>query len=212
MDAEAQAHAFEPFFTTKEVGEGTGLGLATVFGIVRQVGGALRADSTLGQGTAITILLPAVEGEDAGDSPASAEAGPAATGASILLVEDEAPVRIATRRMLERRGYTVLEARHGADALLLWRKHAEVIDAVVTDLRMPEMGGRELVAMLHGTRPGLPVVYVSGYSDQRDVAGRAGWEAFVEKPFTAEGLLEALEGVLQHAPRSERSTAPARSP
>jgi PAS domain S-box-containing protein len=202
MDAETQAHAFEPFYTTKGVGAGTGLGLATVFGIVRQAGGALRVDSAPGRGTVLTILLPAADG-DAEEVPGSPPALDAAddAAATVLLVEDEAPVRAAARRILERRGHAVLEARHGADALLVWAEHHARIDAVVTDLRMPELGGRALVARLHALRPGLPVVYMSGYADEGVVAARGPREAFVEKPFTGDVLIDALRRV-RHASRT----------
>jgi CheY-like chemotaxis protein len=196
MDADTQAHAFEPFFTTKPVGQGTGLGLATVFGIVRQAGGGVRVDTAPGRGTTITILLPLVadDAESPGDGAAPAPHGRAA--ATVLLVEDEAPVRATARRMLERRGHTVLEARHGADALLVWEDHHARIDAVVTDLRMPELGGRELVARLRARQPDLPVVYVSGYADEGAPAAAGPDEVFVEKPFTGESLVHALAQVL----------------
>jgi CheY-like chemotaxis protein len=212
MDAAARAHAFEPFFTTKAVGAGTGLGLATVFGIVRQAGGALRLDSAPGQGTTVTVLLPAApdgqaadpRGTPPGGTPRAGAADGDAPGtlATVLLVEDEAPVRATARRMLERHGYRVLEARHGADALLLWREHAAAVDVAVTDLRMPELGGRDLVTRLRAERPGLPVVFMSGYADQVERApvpggDRRARQALVEKPFTAEALLAAVARVLR---------------
>jgi CheY-like chemotaxis protein len=101
--------------------------------------------------------------------------------------------------MLERHGYAVLEARHGADALLLWKEHQDVVRAVVTDLRMPELGGRELVVRLRAERPDTPVVFVSGYADQGAHVPSGPHEAFVEKPFTSDALLEALAGVLRAA-------------
>jgi PAS domain S-box-containing protein len=188
MDATTLAHIFEPFFTTKAVGVGTGLGLATVYGIVAQAGGAVRVESAPGAGATFTILLP-----HHGTAAEEAERGggralPRGRG-TVLVVEDEASVRIATRRLLERHGYAVLEARHGADAILVWREHGPTIVACVTDLRMPEMGGRELVAQLRADRADLPVVYLSGYAD-RDVADSR--DGFVEKPFTGEALLAAL--------------------
>jgi two-component system, cell cycle sensor histidine kinase and response regulator CckA len=193
MDATTRAHIFEPFFTTKAVGAGTGLGLATVYGIVVQAGGAIRVDSAPGAGATFSILLPQAEGK--GDDAAGAAAAPslAADGGrgTVLIVEDEAAVRVTTRRLLERRGYEVLEARHGADALHVWREHRARIVACVTDLRMPEMGGRELAALLRADAPSLPVVYVSGYGEDASTAAGP-HEAFVGKPFTAEGLLSAL--------------------
>jgi PAS domain S-box-containing protein len=196
MDQATRAHAFEPFFTTKPVGAGTGLGLATVYGIVAQSGGAVRLDSTPGQGTAVTILLPESESlEDEGEGAASAAASAGAHGI-VLLVEDETIVRTTARRILERHGYAVLEARHGADALLLWRAHAADVVAVVTDLRMPEMGGRELAAVLRDERPELPLVLVTGYADHQLVAHLGPGTAYVEKPFTGDALLVALRQVV----------------
>ena len=198
MDAETQAHIFEPFFTTKAVGAGTGLGLATVFGIIRQAGGVIRVDSARGRGTTFTVLLPALASAEA--APERPQSAPArATPSRVLLVEDEAGVRVTTRRILERHGYTVMEARHGADALRLWRRHRDDIDVVITDVRMPELGGPELMAQLHADVPTLPVVFVSGYSDAPpSIEGRA-YEAFVQKPFTADALLTAVVEVLRAA-------------
>ena len=113
----------------------------------------------------------------------------------VLIVEDEASVRVTTRRLLERDGYEVLEARHGADALLMWRKHRDDVVACVTDLRMPEMGGRELAAILRADRPSLPMVYVSGYGDDATTV-TGPHEAFVGKPFTPEAFQQALSSVL----------------
>jgi PAS domain S-box-containing protein len=196
IDAATLAHLFEPFFTTKAIGAGTGLGLATVFGIVRQAGGAVRVDSAPGQGAAFTILLPVVEDGDAAIADPVARPLLARQVARVLLVEDEDPVRHTMRRILERHGYGVVEARNGAEALELWRVERATIDAVVSDLRMPEMGGRELAARLRAESPSLPVVYVSGYAEQ-PAAGQAGLaDAFVEKPFAAQTLLAALDAVL----------------
>jgi len=195
MDATTRTHMFEPFFTTKAVGAGTGLGLATVYGIVVQSLGAVHVDSAPNAGTTFTVLLP----HRGGEAPAAEHDGTAAVPrgrGTVLVVEDEAAVRITTRRVLERHGYGVLEARHGADALLVWREHGEGVVCCVTDLRMPEMGGRELVAQLRADRPDLPVVYVSGYSDRvaHDEVGPR--DEFVEKPFTAEALLAAVTMVV----------------
>jgi PAS domain S-box-containing protein len=197
MSEATQARVFEPFFTTKDVGAGTGLGLAIVFGIVRQAGGAIRVHSAPGAGTSFVILLPALAPAD--EAPAAAvvshAAGDPARG-TVLLVEDETPVRITARRILERHGYAVLEARHGAEALVLWRAHRAEITAVVTDLRMPEMGGRELAARLRAEGASLPVVFVSGYSDEA-AAPADGHEArALEKPFTGDALLRALDAAL----------------
>jgi two-component system, cell cycle sensor histidine kinase and response regulator CckA len=206
MSRETVAHVFEPFFTTKEIGGGTGLGLATVFGIVRQAGGTIRVDSAPGAGTQFTILLPRAEPTEEQRSP-EPETASVQAEATVLLVEDESALRAAARRILERRGYRVLEARHGTDALLLWDAHGHLVDAVITDIRMPEMGGRELVARLRRQSPQLPVVLMSGYSEQVDGSFRSAHEQFVEKPFTAEALLQALAQVLASRARAE-SPAP----
>jgi PAS domain S-box-containing protein len=198
MDAATRAHAFEPFFTTKDVGAGTGLGLATVFGIVRQAGGTIQLDSAPGRGTTCTILLPIVAA-----GPERSSAHPArrlpAVRATVLLVEDEPAVRVTARRLLERRGYTVREAVNGTQALRVWAEYGDDIDVVVTDVRMPELGGPELVAQLRAARPGLPVVFTSGYTgaDPRGTrTGSADREAFVAKPFTGDAMLEAVAQVL----------------
>jgi nitrogen-specific signal transduction histidine kinase/CheY-like chemotaxis protein len=199
MDALTRSHVFEPFFTTKDVGAGTGLGLATVFGIVRQAGGAVQVESAPGAGTTFTMLLPVTADADASVPSAGRDAEDrAAPGATVLLVEDEAPVRTTTRRVLERSGYVVLEARHGADALLLWARHGTAVDAVVTDLRMPEMGGRELVARLREVRPTLPVVFLSGYTERAGALDDER-EVFVDKPFASEALLAALQRAIAAA-------------
>jgi PAS domain S-box-containing protein len=203
MDPDTQAHAFEPFFTTKPAGAGTGLGLATVHGIVRQAGGAVRLDSAPGQGTRVTVLLPAAEpAAAAAASVGTRERRTVAAGrGGVLLVEDENAVRAIARRMLERGGYEVFEARHGRDALLLWRAYRDSIAVVVSDLRMPEMGGRELVAALHADAPELPVVFTSGYTDDGAVDSPGAHQAFVAKPFTSDGLLDAIARVLAAAAR-----------
>jgi len=195
MDAVTQAHAFEPFFTTKEVGAGTGLGLATVFGIVRQAGGAIRVESAPGRGATFTLLFPALPSSHETATPAMAQVA-VHPHASVLLVEDETALRATARRMLERQGYHVLEARHGGDALLVWREHHAQIDIVVTDLRMPELGGRELVSLLRAERAMLPVVLLSGYADPQALTQMPAQTQFVPKPFTSETLLSAVARLL----------------
>jgi PAS domain S-box-containing protein len=196
MDAVTRARAFEPFYTTKAVGSGTGLGLATVFGIVRQFGGAIRLESIPGTGTLFSLYFPAAPD---GAVPIALTPPPGLRErghATVLLVEDESAVRAAARRMLERQGFTVLEARHGSDAVLLWRDRHRDVDCVITDLRMPEMGGRELIEQLRADRPELPVVFMSGYSEQAMPNATTPHTAFVEKPFTMEGLVGAVQLVL----------------
>ncbi len=198
MDAETRARVFEPFFTTKEPGRGTGLGLSTAFGIAAQSGGTMRVESAPGHGATFSLLLPA-----AGDAAPAAEsaAGPAApraVGETVLLVEDETVVRRTARRVLERHGYQVIEARHGADALLVWDERGGAVDVVVSDLRMPELGGCELVQRLRARCPTLPAVLMSGYV-QEPPAGeaRAGPRVWtLDKPFTSAQLLDAVRSAL----------------
>jgi signal transduction histidine kinase/DNA-binding LacI/PurR family transcriptional regulator/ActR/RegA family two-component response regulator len=205
MDAETQARIFEPFFTTKPQGKGTGLGLATVFGIVQQSGGHIAVVSAVGQGTSFTIYLPQAAqavSEIALDwiRPKSSVSG----AETILVVEDDPGVRAVTRRFLEEHGYTVLEASHGLDALRLCQEHPAPIHLLITDVVMPNMSGRELVARLTSTRPNLPVLYVSGYTDSAMV--RHGiLEASIsllQKPFTADALARKVRELLDRRPAS----------
>jgi CheY-like chemotaxis protein len=199
MDVPTQARIFEPFFTTKESGKGTGLGLSTVYGIVEQSGGHIAVESAPGQGATFTIYLPRYLG------PSEAAAGSRfdrrtlpGGDETLLLVEDEAAVRSSARRLLERHGYTVLEARHGADALRIVEENAHRIDLVLTDLVMPEMGGRELVERLRARHPRLKVLYMSGYSDKAitpDGILPPG-TGFVEKPFSVDQLMQRLREIL----------------
>jgi PAS domain S-box-containing protein len=193
IEPEALPHIFEPFFTTK--GEaGTGLGLATVYGIVEQNGGRIDVESVVGEGTRFRVQLPASNGAAEQAVPPVSDAQQPSGSATVLLAEDETGVRTLARRILERAGFRVLEARHGADALMLWRTHADSIDVAVTDLVMPEMDGRTLADALRESRPTLPVLFMSGYSD--DEVTRRGFVdariAYLAKPFTAEGLLGAV--------------------
>ncbi|MBV9774445.1 MAG: PAS domain-containing protein [Gemmatimonadetes bacterium] len=200
MNAATMQRIFEPFFTTKPEGEGTGLGLSTVFGIVAQNGGTIDVESTPGVGTTFTVLLPALaEPTDVGESGVAALPGGSET---ILLVEDERVVRTMAARLLERHGYRVVAVRHGADAMAVWRGRTEAIDLVVTDLQMPEMSGPALVRTLRAECPTLPVVLMSGYA-----GGAGGVETallqdvvFMEKPFTAEALLRRVREALDRSP------------
>jgi two-component system CheB/CheR fusion protein len=186
MDAEMQAHIFEPFFTTKEVGKGTGLGLATVLGIVEQSGGVIRCDSQPGEGTTFKIFLPAVaEAVDKGARPAGGLAKAPKGNEVILLVEDDDMVRVLARRILEASGYVVYEARNGREGLDLCAAHQGPIDLLLSDVVMPELGGRELAEGALKLRPGLKVMFMSGHT--QDVVLKEGVQkgtAFLQKPFT----------------------------
>ncbi|MEO6056169.1 MAG: GAF domain-containing protein [Gemmatimonadales bacterium] len=198
MDVPTQARIFEPFFTTRVAGKGTGLGLSTVYGIVEQSGGHIAVESAPGQGATFTIFLPRHAGPgDAGPrQPPDRRALPGGTE-TLLLVEDEAAVRASARRLLERHGYTVVEARHGADALRIVEA-GDHIDMVLTDLVMPEMGGRELVERLRARQPSLKVLYMSGYSERAVTVDGVMPPAtgFVEKPFTMEQLTRRTREIL----------------
>ena len=198
MDAKTQAHIFEPFFTTKEVGKGTGLGLATVYGIVKQSEGYILVESVPGLGTTFTIYLPRVE-EDAAPVPASPAPAVLPRGTeTILLVEDDPELRALALDILRGSGYTVLEARQGNEALLVLERHAGPIHLLVTDVVMPQMGGRALAERLASLRPEMKVLYMSGYSEaaitQHGVLDPG--TAFMAKPFTADELTRKIREVL----------------
>jgi PAS domain S-box-containing protein len=193
MSPEVQSRLFEPFFTTKEAGKGTGLGLSTVYGIVKQSGGSIWVYSEPGRGTTFRILLPAVEAEAGLAAGVSVEA-PSGTE-TILVAEDEPEVRSFIRRILERRGYTVLEASNGREALEVARKYAGPIHLMMSDVVMPEMGGADLAEQFGAEHPGIPVLFISGYTNQ--IAWREGMGAgYLQKPFTSASLLTQIRAVL----------------
>jgi PAS domain S-box-containing protein len=202
MDEQTQRQIFEPFFTTKEMGKGTGLGLATVYGIVKQSGGFIWVYSELHHGTSFKIYLPrAEEGAVAVTPSDQAKQAPRGTE-TVLLVEDAPAVRAVTRQVLDRLGYTVLEAPDGKSAVHVATKHQGTIHLLVTDVVMPELGGRQLVERLIALRPDLKVLYVSGYTD--DAVVRHGvleaGIAYLQKPFTPDILARKVREVLE-APR-----------
>jgi PAS domain S-box-containing protein len=199
MDAETRTRAFEPFFTTKEKGRGTGLGLATVYGIVKQTGGDVVADSAPGRGTTFTVFLPLDDTHPALEEPASPTvAQPEGDAATILLAEDEDVVRELLFQILAQRGYRVLAARDGEEALTLASQHAGRIDLLVTDVVMPRLSGRELAERLEQRLPDLRVLFLSGYTDDAVVRHGVIEHAvpFLQKPFTAAALADAVRGAL----------------
>jgi PAS domain S-box-containing protein len=201
IPADVLPRIFEPFFTTKEAGKGTGLGLATVFGIVRQHGGWLNVSSEVGQGTTFDIYLPLAA--QTGAEPAPRRRTIAGGSETLLVVEDEASVRTLVRSILERRGYTVLEAANGVDALKLWEAHRDRIALLFTDMVMPDgISGQDLARRLRTERPDLRVVFSSGYSPE--IAGRelrlAAGENFLPKPFTSDVLLEVVRQAIDARP------------
>jgi PAS domain S-box-containing protein len=194
-------HIFEPFFTTKAVGKGTGLGLATVFGIVKQHDGWIKVYSEQGLGTTFQIFLPAVQEPLAEEPPTSARSAAPSRGGSetILLVEDDVAVRSTTRRILTRSGYNVIEAANGVEALRLWQRHGESIALLFTDLVMPEgINGRELAAQLRSLKPGLRVIFTTGYSAEAagvDLKLPPG-QGFLQKPSDVSQLLAIVRHTL----------------
>ncbi len=199
MDAETVAHVFEPFFTTKEVGRGSGLGLSTVYGIVRQSGGAITVQSTPGHGSTFRVYLPRHDGDSAARSQDPAPAV-ARSGVTVLLVEDEPGVRSMVRRALESHGYSVLEAGHGEEALRVVARHTGRIDLLLSDVVMPGMNGRELAEKLTAVRPDLRVLLMSGYTD--DTALRRGIHTsrLMHKPFTPDTLAVRVREALDAPP------------
>jgi len=196
MTPEVKAQAFDPFFTTKALGLGTGLGLATVYGIVKQSGGEIRLHTEVGKGTCVEILLPLTEESVSVQvESVSTQPAPRIGSETILFVEDEGALREMLGLILRQNGYNVLEARNGKDALRLIESHNGEIHVLITDLVMPEMNGIELAAELIRSRPTLPIIYVTGYSDQAIQPGPL--IECLEKPFSPDVLLRTLRSVLE---------------
>ncbi|HEX6368309.1 MAG TPA: PAS domain S-box protein [Longimicrobium sp.] len=204
MDAATLHSAFEPFFTTKGAGKGTGLGLSMVYGIVKQSGGYVWIDSEAGHGTRVRVYLPVSRVADEAEEDDVPAPLPQAPGrGTVLLVEDEETVRRFAERVLSRGGYTVLVAAEGAEAMALSRQHPGIIHVLVTDLVMPRMNGSDLARRLMAERPGIRVLFISGY-DRDEARTRGPLEAgtdFIEKPFSPEALLERMHRLLE-LPRS----------
>ncbi len=198
IDAETQARIFEPFFTTKTQGRGTGLGLSTVYGVVKQNGGHIRVESALGQGTTFKIYLPASDSLPTLAALPAREVGDLRGHETILVVEDEELVRVAVRTSLERLGYTVICAGDGDEASILARAHTGVIDLLLTDVIMPRQNGRQVADQLQIMRPGLQVIFMSGYAENAIVHHGVLDEnlEFLEKPFTQTSLVRKIRQVL----------------
>ena len=198
MDSEVAARAFEPMFTTKASGQGTGLGLATVYTIVTQAGGMVDLSSEPGTGTSIEILLPAAP-SGAARATGPTRAAPAGRGESILIAEDDIAVRRVAERILDGAGYAIHSAGGGTEALDLLDDPAVRVDLLLADLIMPGMRGDDLARRAVAMRPGLHVLFISGYSDQApptELGPAAGRVAFLDKPFDAGTLLETLRDLL----------------
>jgi CheY-like chemotaxis protein len=206
MSPEVAARIFEPFYTTKGGEGGTGLGLASAYGIVTQAGGTIAVESAPGVGTTFRLRLPALPAAHlsapAPATPQAADRGVAARGETILLVEDEDAIRRLAARFLQQLGYRVLSARRGLEAVAVAAGHRGVIHLVVTDIRMPELTGPELVERLRMARPGLPALFMSGYINA-PVVRRGGVnpheEGILAKPFTLDQLGERVRAVLDAA-------------
>jgi two-component system cell cycle sensor histidine kinase/response regulator CckA len=202
MDQATAARIFEPFFTTKEVGKGTGLGLAMVYGIVRQAGGHILVYSEPGRGTTFKIYLPSAEDKIRGPVMRESESLPTRRdGTTILLVEDDEIMRSLTREMLEEHGYAVVEAKDGQAALELVAESSKPISLLLTDVVMKGLSGPELVRQLVVDRPSLKIVFMSGYTGEL-LGGHDVFQSgtrFLEKPFTRAALLKTLDEALAGA-------------
>jgi two-component system, cell cycle sensor histidine kinase and response regulator CckA len=202
MDPGTRSRIFEPFFTTKEPGKGTGLGLSTVYGIVKQSGGHIWVYSEIGRGTTFKLYFPPHHGAAKASEPERTPLPERGSGATILLVEDESPVRSTVRRLLERHGYKVLEAANGQDALSLIAARNGEINLVLSDMVMPGMGGMELASRVRLVAPKLPVLLMTGYTEE--AITRAGEqphdEQIIEKPFTLHTMLEKVRRALAAKP------------
>jgi PAS domain S-box-containing protein len=199
MSPEVLARVFEPFFTTKEQGKGTGLGLSTVYGIVKQSGGYVWAESEEGRGSRFRVYLPRVNAEPERPEPQPEPVGAAQAGAVVLLVEDEEGVRTLSRRILERRGYTVLSAHNAAEARQLFAGNGGRVDLLLTDVVMPHESGRELSEALLQQQPDLRVVFMSGYTDDALIRHGVREDRFrlLEKPFAPDGLVRVVQEAME---------------
>jgi PAS domain S-box-containing protein len=196
IDPATLGSIFEPFFTTKEPGRGLGLGMATVYGIVKQCEGHIEVDSAPGRGTTVRVYLPMARAESSGAPTLDSARG----SDIILLVEDEEPIRLFAKAALEERGYRVLEAGHGWEALMRLSEVDGAVNLVIADVMMPEMGGSELARRLAVERPGLPILFLSGYTDdEMTLRGLGPPSAFVQKPFTPEVLARRVREALGKA-------------
>jgi CheY-like chemotaxis protein len=197
MNKEVMERAFDPFFTTKNPGEGSGMGLAVVHGIVRDQGGAITVHSEPGKGSAFSVFLPRISGEESG--PAAEAAYPETGHGRILLVDDEQVQVETVKNVLERLGYTVTTATLGQEALGLFQRDPEAYDLVITDQTMPHMTGLELAKNILRIRPGLPIVLTTGFSEivDADAARAAGIRRFQMKPFSLREMAETVRSALK---------------
>jgi CheY-like chemotaxis protein len=212
MDAMTQTRIFEPFFTTKEVGKGTGLGLATVFGIVKQCGGGIVVRSSPGCGAAFDVFFPRATPDEA-EEPEAAPCERVGGGQeTILVVEDDEQVRRVVCRLLKSRAYTVLEARNAEVALEVLSRRHDAVDLIVTDLVMPDIDGRTMAAMVRERNPRAKVLYMSGYTEHEAVKASSSepMDHLLRKPFTVEELDGAVRSAIEGRRRKSRDLAPLR--
>jgi len=204
MDEDTAGQAFEPFFTTKDSTKGSGLGLSMVYGIVKQSDGYTWIDTSPGAGTAVHVLLPAVDapvGPRRQRHDTLVQVPPPAPAATILLVEDDPEVRNLFSRFLDRAGYTVIEAVDGRDALETFDARASEIDLVITDVVMPNVSGPALASALRARRPDIKVLYVSGYAEQLEADAATGPNAtLLHKPVTRTRLVDEVAALLRGTP------------
>jgi CheY-like chemotaxis protein len=198
MDAQTRAHLFEPFFTTKGQGQGTGLGLSTVYGIVKQSGGEIVVYSEPGHGTCVKIYFPAVHEAATEDAAENTEQGALPGSETILLIEDEEEVRQLVRQTLEKLGYQLLVAASGREAIESAERHEGPINLVITDVIMPQMSGRQTAERLKVSRPDVQVLYISGYTESAILRTNSLEEdqSFLQKPFTPLTLARRVRDLL----------------
>jgi PAS domain S-box-containing protein len=194
MTEEVRARLFEPFFTTKE--HGTGLGLATVYGIVRQAGGAIRVESSPGAGATFTVFLPAADERATRIAVPVSAAAPRGLGETVVLAEDEDSLRVLLARILAGSGYRVISGRNGAEALEAARASGGRVDVVLTDVVMPRMNGTDLAERLASEQPDVKVLYMTGHTEDSSLLDRVGGAEVIQKPFTTEALLGQLRRLL----------------
>ncbi|MBW2344804.1 MAG: response regulator, partial [Deltaproteobacteria bacterium] len=198
MDKETQEHIFEPFYTTKEKGKGTGLGLSTVYGIVKQNNGFVWVYSEPGQGTTFKIYMPKAVEDAVLDEIEITTTADLSGSDTVLIVEDDDSLRKLAHKALQQKGYKVLEAENGEDALRVSEEHEDPIDLLITDVVMPKMDGKETAERLQPLYPQMKVIYMSGYTDNAIVhhGVLAPGLNFIEKPFSPEGLARKVREVL----------------
>ena len=207
MDAQTRARIFEPFFTTKELGKGTGLGLATVYGVIKQSGGWIWVESEIGKGTRFEVYLPRAKGTEESISAPAMLALPASRGETILIAEDEDAVRDLASRFLKAAGYRVLSANSGSEALELAKRWGKPIQLLLTDMVMAHLRGADLAVLMRRLYPGIKTVFMSGYQDYGLKDGDfAEGSFFVQKPFSRDHLLAVIAGALKAAPTEEEES------